>query len=989
MPSQTSEWALSGLKAGMSHIATAMSDMPRRLARHRLAIGPMRSLRYLRHMSVLFALPLIVVIWAAALSHIANERSAARHAVIDDAATLTRVLEENVIRTVSEIDRALMFMRARFERDSNEGATDTTSAWLRRLRDANLISDLMLQTAVINADGQLIATNTAQQATAPISLADRPHFKIHSGNPAQDRLYISAPVLGRASGKWSVQLTRRFNKSDGHFGGVLVASLDPKQLSRLHDAVDTGMAGTVAIVGADGIVRVGSGRDAPAMGDDLSGSPTFKAFRDAVQGSYLQPASSALAAGQAGPSDVPPVGMSDGIDNRSNTRVVSFRRVRDLPLVVMVSAADYQADSSYIRNRRLYLLTAITLTVATLLGMLFGLRHERRMQVIRHDLKRSEARASAKSRELELTFNHMNQGIMMVDGQGRIGFMNGQAARLLDLPEVFVAAQLRYADIIAHLKAGNDFGGPTGAVDPQLLSYIENSDRQAVLPLYERVRPNGVVIEVRNEALPDGGFVRTITDVTQRHRSAAQISHLARHDVLTNLANRRLFQEHLEQARLAHAQGACFAILSIDLDRFKPVNDTLGHPIGDKLLQAVARRLSSTVRDSDVVARMGGDEFCIIQRHIGRQDQAGSLARRLIKALAKPFEIDSHMIEIGGSVGIAFAGETDAGAGGARSDDIVKAADLALYSAKTNGRGTYRFFEPEMHATVQKRQALELDLRQALNNGQFCLFYQPIQDFSSGTVTGFEALLRWRHPERGLVPPGDFIPVAEEMGLIVPIGAWVLDTATMEASRWPHHVRVSVNLSAVQFRNPGLIVAVRNALTRSGLEPSRLELEITESTLMVKDQSTLEQLHELRAIGVHISMDDFGTGYSSLSYLLSFPFDKIKIDRAFIAELSPAETDGRKGSAAIIRATTDLANSLGITTTAEGIETQEQFDRLKDLGCTEAQGYLLSKPRPVEDIPAMLLALAKHQLSEAAPDPGRGSERAKAVRLPASNRSLR
>jgi EAL domain-containing protein (putative c-di-GMP-specific phosphodiesterase class I) len=272
-----------------------------------------------------------------------------------------------------------------------------------------------------------------------------------------------------------------------------------------------------------------------------------------------------------------------------------------------------------------------------------------------------------------------------------------------------------------------------------------------------------------------------------------------------------------------------------------------------------------------------------------------------------------------------------------------------------------------MHETVHKRRTLELDLRQALKASQFCLFYQPIQDFKSGTVTGFEALLRWQHPTRGLVPPNDFIPVAEEMGLIVPIGAWVLDTATLEATGWPEHIRVSVNLSAVQFRNPGLLSAVRGALARSGLPPARLELEITESTLMVKDQSTLEQLHELRALGVHISMDDFGTGYSSLSYLLSFPFDKIKIDRAFIAQLGPVEVGARKGSAAIIRATTDLATNLGITTTAEGIETREQFDRLKDLGCTEAQGYLLSRPRPVEDIPAMLLALAGSQLSAAVP----------------------
>jgi diguanylate cyclase (GGDEF)-like protein len=915
-------------------------------------------LRHLRHMSVLFAAPLILVIWLAALGHITDERLAARRAVIDDAATLTRVLEENVIRTVGEIDRSLKFLRAAHERDNNDGAAIDQAAWTARLRDVKLVSDLMLQTAVIDANGYLVATSTsAQPVTQPtgtINLADRPHFKIHAENRQQDQLHISAPVLGRASGKWSVQLTRRFNGADGRFGGVLVASLDPKQLSRLHDAIDVGLDGAVAIAGIDGIVRVGSGRHAPAMGDDLSRNPTFEALRDAAQGSYLVPVTAPLSSTRTLQQDA----AQDGIADQSGARVVSFRRVRDLPLVVIVSATDRQADSSYMRNRRLYLMTAMTLTVATLLAMFFGLRHERRLQAIRHDLRRSEARASAKSGELELTFNHMNQGIMMVDQQGRIGFMNGQAARLLGLPEVYVNAQLRYADIIAYLKAGNDFSHPAGSIDPQLLNYIENSPAQPLLPLYERVRPNGTVIEVRNEALPDGGFVRTITDVTQHHRSAAQISHLARHDVLTNVANRRLFQEHLEQARLGLAQGAAFAVLSIDLDRFKPINDTLGHPVGDKLLQAVARRLCHTVRDSDVVARMGGDEFSIIQRNVSRQDQAGSLARRLLRALAKPFEIDGHTIEIGASIGIAFAREADGSEIGGRSDDIVKAADLALYSAKSGGRSTYRFFEPDMHETVLKRQTLELSLRQALKDSQFCLHYQPIQDFKSGEVTGFEALLRWCHPERGLVPPMDFVPVAEEMGLIVQIGAWVLDAATAEASRWPEHIRVSVNLSAVQFRNPGLITAVRSALSRSGLASARLELEITESTLMDKDHSTLNQLHELRALGVHISMDDFGTGYSSLSYLLSFPFDKIKIDRAFVAELGQ-----RKGSAAIIRATTELATSLGITTTAEGIETREQFDRLKDLGCTEAQGYLLSRPRPAEDIPAMLLALAGNQLA--------------------------
>jgi diguanylate cyclase (GGDEF)-like protein len=922
--------------------------------RRRVRVARQR-LGYIRHASVYFGVPLILFVWVAALGHIAQERMAARRAVVEDTATLTRVLEENVIRTVGEVDRALKFLRASFEHGG------TPSAWQGLLADAYLVSDLMLQTAVIDAQGNLIATNlsgggaisgeAARQPKQRVNLADRPHFKVHADNQNADVLYVSEPVLGRVSGKWSVQLTRRFTTKDGKFGGVLVASLDPKQLSRMHDSIDVGTDASVAIAGLDGIVRVASGASGPKMGHDLSRSPAFDALKSTPHGSYLVPIAAPLSAAsvlQLDATQEPAAEASEMLNATQSAavaRVVSFRRVRNYPLVVLVSAADRQQDSSYVRNRIRYLLLASSLTVMALAGIFLGLRHEQRLALARRDLARSEARARTKSRDLELTFAHMNQGIMMVDAAGEVAFINAQAGRLLDLPDELIARRAHYRDLVGYLKDRQDFAGPGRTLEPHILEYIEESTERPPLPLYERVRPNGMVIEFRSEALPDGGFVRTLTDVTLRHRSAAQISHLARHDVLTNLANRRLFHEHLEEARAGLADGMPFAILSIDLDRFKNANDTLGHPVGDKLLQIVARRLTETVRDSDVVARMGGDEFMIIQRHVSRDDQAASLAKRVIKAMAKPFEIDQHMIEIGASIGIAMASEPDI-----RSDDLIQAADLALYSAKTSGRGTFRFFEPSLHETVHKRRIMELSLRTALKQRQFCLFYQPIQDFKSGQVTSFEALLRWQHPERGTVSPAEFIPIAEEMGLIVQIGAWALHAATAEAARWPSDIRVSVNLSAVQFRSPGLVAMVKSALQRSGLDASRLDLEITESTLMARDKSTLDQLHELRALGVHISMDDFGTGYSSLSYLLSFPFDKIKIDRAFISELG-----NHKGSSAIIQATIDLAANLGMTTTAEGVETHDQFNRLKGLGCTEAQGYLLSRPRPKEDVPVMLL----------------------------------
>jgi diguanylate cyclase (GGDEF)-like protein len=455
--------------------------------------------------------------------------------------------------------------------------------------------------------------------------------------------------------------------------------------------------------------------------------------------------------------------------------------------------------------------------------------------------------------------------------------------------------------------------------------------------------------------------------------SRARVRHQALHDGLTGLPNRLLLQERLGQA-LAHARrggtgaagGGAVAVLCLDLDRFKPVNDTLGHAVGDALLCAAAERLRGHVREEDTVARLGGDEFAILQAGVAQPEGAGALARRLVEALGQPFEVDGHQLVVGASVGIALAPGD-----GADPDDLLKKADMALYRAKADGRGTFRSFEPGMDAKLHARRLLELDLRKALASGGFELHYQPLVDLRTGAIAAFEALLRWPHPSRGMVPPAEFVPLAEEVGLIVPLGEWVLHRACEDAAGWPGEVRVAVNLSAVQFRGDALVPSVVAALAASGLPAERLELEITEGVLLQDGEATLATLRDLRALGVRVAMDDFGTGYSSLGYLRSFPFDKIKIDRSFVGELG-ASPDCE----AIVRAVTGLGGSLGIATTAEGVETAEQLERLRAEGCDEAQGYHLGRPMPAREA-ALLLGAAP-------PAAGPGPDRREADPRPAA-----
>jgi diguanylate cyclase (GGDEF)-like protein/PAS domain S-box-containing protein len=541
-------------------------------------------------------------------------------------------------------------------------------------------------------------------------------------------------------------------------------------------------------------------------------------------------------------------------------------------------------------------------------------------------------------RRFDVALENMAHGLCMFDADWRVIVCNKRYIDMFGMSTAVVRPGVTMRQVLEHSIALGNYRHLNATVDELFRHLVDTLTTEKNL-IINRSLSDGRLIKVTHEPMRQGGWVAIYEDITERHRAEQSIAHMARHDALTDLPNRVLLRERMaEGLARVEAQGEKLAVLCLDLDNFKGVNDTLGHPIGDRLLGAIAERIRDTVGEADTVARLGGDEFAILQAN-ATPSAAGTLARRLVAVISEPVEIDGQEINSGVSIGIALAPND-----GTAADHLMKCADLALYRAKAEGRGTFRFFEPDMDAHIQARRALEVDLRRALAHGEFTLAYQPQINLAGNELVAMEALLRWSHAERGAVPPSEFIPLAEEMGLIVPLGEWVLREACKDAARWPEPIKVAVNLSPVQFRNRGLVTMVMQALAAARLSPSRLELEITEAVLLQDDEAIVTMLHQLRALGVRIAMDDFGTGYSSLSYLRSFPFDKIKIDRSFIKDI-----DRNRDSAMIIKAIAGLGQSLGIETTAEGIETPEQLELVRRAGCTEMQGYLASPPRPAAE----------------------------------------
>jgi diguanylate cyclase (GGDEF)-like protein len=559
-------------------------------------------------------------------------------------------------------------------------------------------------------------------------------------------------------------------------------------------------------------------------------------------------------------------------------------------------------------------------------------------------LARANSKLELGHQQFQAVLSNITQGVCLFDGEKRLLVWNRRYAEIYSLPSKAIRVGCSPEEIIGYRFASGSV--PDMSISDYLASANQLVAEKQSSDNVESLR-NGRIVAVRYQPVHGGGWVETHEDITVRQQAEESIAFMARHDALTRLPNRVLFRERMEQAIAMAGRGTEFAVICFDLDNFKQVNDTLGHPVGDGLLVAVSDRLRTCVREVDTLARLGGDEFAIIQVGVRQPNDAESLANRIIAAFREPFDVDGHQVMAGASIGVTIApGDS------VSYETLMRDADIALYLAKTEGRGTVRFFEPEMDARIHIRRMLELDLRNAIARNEFELYYQPLVSLIMNKIIGFEALLRWHHPVRGLVSPLDFIPVAEETGMIVAIGEWALRTACVEAATWPDDLSVAVNLSAVQFKQGDIIATVEAALALSGLRPKRLELEITESVFLRDTVGTLAALHRLRAMGIGVALDDFGTGYSSLSYLHSFPFNKIKIDQSFVRDLLT-----NKESLSIVRAVTGLGKSLGIKTIAEGVETLEQLNRLRDKGCTEAQGYFFSRPRPAGELPLLIKML--------------------------------
>jgi len=615
-------------------------------------------------------------------------------------------------------------------------------------------------------------------------------------------------------------------------------------------------------------------------------------------------------------------------------RLAAARALSEFPLLVIATTTVATALADWRAQARLLVVAAGLVALAIAVTLMLIVRKLSRQH------QNSERRLALEKERLDTAVNNMTQGLLLYDANARIVLCNQRYLEMYNLSSDMVKPGCHFRDLIAHRKATGSFGGN---VDEFVANVLRNvAEKRATNSVVETA--DGRAIQIVNRPLASGGWVATQEDITERRRAEKQITHLAHYDVLTDLPNRALFRSRMEQELERTKRGEQLAVLYIDIDEFKSVNDSLGHPAGDELLKAVASRLQACIRETDFVARLGGDEFAIVQTGIGQPDDVVDLVKRIYAAIREPYECLGHRIATDASIGIALAPSD-----GSDLDQLLKSADLAMYGAKADGRRTYRFFEPGMDARVKARRTLELDLRQALAEGGFELHYQPVIDCETGGIAGCEALLRWNHPVRGMISPAEFIPVAEDTGLICEIGDWVIATACAEAVNWPPHVKLAVNVSPVQFRSHGFSLKVANALVVTGLSAKRLELEITEAVLIRDDDAALAMLQHLRAIGVRIALDDFGTGYSSLSYLQRFPFDKIKIDRCFVNDIAEA-----RGSSTIVQAVINIAKARDMTTTAEGVETEAQKQALIAFGCTEMQGYLFSPARPVAEIRKLL-----------------------------------
>ena len=837
-------------------------------------------------------------------------RNDAIKAAVNDTGNIAAILAGQFSRSLNTIDAMLLEIRA-----TGKGLEIDTPEKVRSIYGTKEMHDTMrahlavvphiFNIVIADENGQLVAS-TAAWPTPKINVADRDYFKT-ARTRLDGRLSTSVPIRNRIDGNQTIVFARRLETPGGKFAGLVFASVNSNYFESIYASTQTVESLIFNLIREDGTILFRHPDTRGYAGKRLSQQATWQDSLDRGTKNFRILASA---------------------DNLY--RYVSVRAVPEYPLFVNISVAENTALAGWLRRTAMIALGSAALMLCSIY-LLIAITRQVRF------LSKSESSLLQTSQQLDAALNNMAHGISMFDKDQRLVVVNKQYGAMYNInPSVLKPGTLARDILEARVVSG---------ASPASRNYAEDRIKDMSVgkdySIIDYLR-DGRVIAINHQRMANGGWVAVHQDITAQKRVEAELAHMARYDALTGLANRALFLEKVDDAleRMA-SHGRPFSVLMLDLDRFKAVNDSLGHAIGDALLKAVGDRLRRLVRDLDVVARLGGDEFAVIQiSDTNQRDQATVLANRVLATITEPYDIDGRKIVIGTSIGITLAPQ-DAN----DADALVRHADLALYKAKSEGRNRYRFFETAMEAEARDRRELEEDMRRALIRDEFELHYQTVIDIRRRECCGAEALVRWRHPERGLLFPDQFIGLAEESGLIMPLGGWILRRACSDAAKWPSHLKIAVNLSAIQLKQSNLIEVVKSALRESGLDPKRLELEITETVLVEKNEENLAVLHEIKNLGVSIVLDDFGIGYSSMRYLQMFPFDKIKIDKSFIQSMTT-----HSDSAAIVCAITGLGRGLDIETTAEGVETAEQLAFLRTAGCQLGQGYLFSRPVPLAQL---------------------------------------